>query len=86
MILPHEHPASGPAADFAAALRAHLPVLETERLTLRAPAIEDFPHYAEIAASPEGRYLTEDQTRESAWLDFAQMTAAEIAEKCCDSR
>jgi RimJ/RimL family protein N-acetyltransferase len=75
MMLPHERPATGPAADFAATLRAQLPVLTTARLTLRAPTIEDFPHYAEIAASPEGRYLTEDQTRDSAWLDFAQMTA-----------
>lgn len=74
-MLPHERPIPGAAADFAARLRAELPVLETERLTLRAPVIEDFAPYAEIAASPEGRYLTDDQTRQSAWLDFAQMTA-----------
>ncbi len=74
-MLPHERPIPGPAADFAARLRAELPVIRTDRLTLRAPVIEDFALYARIAASPEGAYLTKDQTRESAWLDFAQMTA-----------
>jgi RimJ/RimL family protein N-acetyltransferase len=75
MMLPHERPLDGPAGDFAARLRAELPVLKTDRLILRAPAIGDFPHYADIAASPEGRYLTDDQTRKAAWLDFAQVTA-----------
>jgi RimJ/RimL family protein N-acetyltransferase len=74
-MLPHERPIPGPAAEFAARLQAALPVLRTARLILRAPRIEDFPVYADIAASPEGRYLTEDQSRDSAWLDFAQMTA-----------
>lgn len=73
---PHEQPATGPAAAFAKALQSELPELTTARLRLRAPRIEDFEVYAEIATGPEGRFITEDPSRESAWYDFAQVTAA----------
>lgn len=76
MTMPCEIPATGPAAAFAARMQAMLPVLETERLRLRAPAITDFPAYADIALSPRGSYLVSEQTREAAWLDFCQMVAA----------
>ena len=36
MIAPHEMPATGAAAAFAATLQAKLPVIETARLRLRA--------------------------------------------------
>lgn len=76
MIAPHEIPTPGPAAGFAATLRAALPRLETERLLLRAPCLEDFDAYAEIGTSPRGRYLVEDNSdRDALWLDFAQMVA-----------
>ena len=76
MIAPHEIPGAGPAAAFAAELRAKLPVLETARLVLRAPRIEDFAHYAEIATGPKGRFLIEDGSRQDAWFDFANMVGA----------
>lgn len=73
---PHEMPATGPAAEFATRLQSALPRLETERLSLRAPRIEDFAVYAEIGESDRGRYLVEDNTdRDALWLDFAQMVA-----------
>ena len=75
MMLPHEIPATGPAASVAARLSAELPVIETERLRLRAPRIDDFQAYAEIATGPAGRFLSDNPSREGAWLDFAQMTA-----------
>ncbi|MDU8944797.1 GNAT family N-acetyltransferase [Ovoidimarina sediminis] len=75
MTLPHERPATGPAAAFAAHLSSELPKIETERLRLRAPRIEDFEVYAEIATGPEGRFLIDAPTRENAWYDFTQMTA-----------
>lgn len=75
MTLPHERPASGPAAAFAAHLAAELPVIETPRLRLRAPRIEDFQAYAEIATGPSGRFLIDEPSRENAWCDFTQMTA-----------
>ena len=75
MIAPHETPAAGPAAAFAATLQAKLPVIETARLRLRAPRIEDFPVYAEIAMGPRGQYVFENPTRRDVWLDFTQMVA-----------
>lgn len=73
---PHEIAATGPAAEFAARLQSALPVLETERLTLRAPRIEDFEAYAAIGESDRGRYLVADNSdRDALWLDFAQMVA-----------
>ena len=74
-LLPHERPATGPAAAFAARLAAELPVIETERLRLRAPRIEDFDAYAEIATGPAGHFVIDEPTRENAWFDFTQMTA-----------
>ncbi|MGI3186504.1 GNAT family N-acetyltransferase [Nioella aestuarii] len=73
---PHEIPATGPAATFAAQLQAALPMLDTDRLILRAPRIEDFEIYAAIGESERGRYLVDDNTdRDALWLDFAQMVA-----------
>lgn len=75
MTLAHETPAVGPAADFAARLAAALPVIETERLRLRAPRLEDFPVYAEIVMGPRGRFVFDDPSRSDVWLDFTQMVA-----------
>ncbi|MEM7268768.1 MAG: GNAT family N-acetyltransferase [Pseudomonadota bacterium] len=75
MTAPHELAIPGPAADFGAELRAKLPVIETARLRLRAPVIEDFGAYAEIATGPSGKFLIEEPNRENAWFDFTQMIA-----------
>lgn len=75
MIMRCETPSTGPAAHIAAKLQNLLPVIETERLVLRAPCIEDFSHYNEIANSPRGVYLLESPSREAAWFDFSQMVA-----------
>jgi RimJ/RimL family protein N-acetyltransferase len=75
-LRPHEIAATGPAAAFAARLQSALPVLDTDRLRLRAPRIEDFATYAAIGESDRGRYLVEDNSdRDALWLDFAQMVA-----------
>lgn len=76
MPLPHETPAlTGATAERLKATQTLVPELATSRLRLRAPHLEDFQLYADIILAPEGRFLTEDQTREAAWLDFAQMTS-----------
>ncbi|MEM8590918.1 MAG: GNAT family N-acetyltransferase [Pseudomonadota bacterium] len=75
MMLAHEIPARGPSVATAEAIRAQIPVLETERLTLRAPRIEDFQGYAEIMEQPSAAYMLDAPDRESAWLDFCQLTA-----------
>lgn len=53
------------------------PVLETERLTLRPPAMEDFPRWAEMMVDPEAaRFLGGPQPAEAAWRGFMTMAGA----------
>lgn len=53
------------------------PVLETERLTLRAIAMEDFPRWAEMMADPEAaRFLGGPQPAATAWRGFMTMAGA----------
>ncbi len=48
-----------------------IPVLRTERLTLRAPAEADFPAIADFYASDRSRHVGGPQTAEQAWRTFA---------------
>ncbi len=73
-MLACEIPATGPAAQIAAQVAAQIPALETDRLILRAPRIQDFDTYAQIVTTPHGAHL-DITSREEAWLDFAQMVA-----------
>ncbi|MDQ3494162.1 MAG: GNAT family N-acetyltransferase [Pseudomonadota bacterium] len=53
------------------------PVLETERLILRLPRIEDFERYAELIGDEEAcRYIGGHQPRGGAWRRFLQMPGA----------
>ncbi|MDF0601767.1 GNAT family N-acetyltransferase [Psychromarinibacter sp. C21-152] len=72
--LAHEIPRPGPASALAAALQARIPVLTTDRLTLRAPRLEDFALHAEIACSPRGAGIGGPMSRGEAWADFIQLT------------
>ena len=65
----------GVAAKRAAELRALVPVLETDRLTLRAPALDDFPVLLDIDASTAASDISGPRDRERSFSDFAQMTA-----------
>ncbi|MBL6426894.1 MAG: GNAT family N-acetyltransferase [Maritimibacter sp.] len=67
---PWELPASGPAAIFADRLQAMLPVLDTPRLTLRAPMLDDFATYAAIMGSERALHMHGPMSREDAYLDF----------------
>lgn len=71
----HEMPATGPSADRAAAMQALVPVIETDRLTLRGPGIEDFQSFARIVLSPQGKSYGDPKSREEAWSSFMQLTA-----------
>ena len=63
-------PPAGRAAEAAAACRAPVPVLVTERLRLRAPAMDDLPLWTEIfAAAPF------DAAPDRAWAEFATYAA-----------
>lgn len=53
------------------------PVLETERLTLRPIALEDFPRWAEMMGDPEAaRFLGGAQPAAVAWRGFMTMAGA----------
>lgn len=72
----HERtPTHTEAATLAHRLTGAIPVLQSARLTLRAPKISDFSTYADIALSPQGRFLIVEQDREHAWYDFVNMVA-----------
>lgn len=70
-----ESPSDGAAATLAACLSARVPELDTPRLRLRAPRIEDFATYAGIVMSERGIHVGGPMSREAAWLDFTQMVA-----------
>ena len=53
------------------------PVLNTERLTLRPIAMEDFPRWAEMMADPEAsRFLGGPQPAATVWRGFMTMAGA----------
>jgi RimJ/RimL family protein N-acetyltransferase len=62
-------------AQQAAAVAGAIPVLQTARLTLRAPRVTDFPAYAAIACTDRGIHIGGPLTEEEAWDDFCRMTA-----------
>ena len=70
-MIAHERALPGPAAAFAAALSARLPVLDTPRLRLRAPRLGDFDAWAEIFCGPAGPPLGGPFTRDQAFAEFA---------------
>ncbi|WP_422025366.1 GNAT family N-acetyltransferase [Roseovarius sp.] len=70
----HETPPTGATADLAARIQALIPVLETERLVLRAPRIEDFEAFAAMVDGPRGSFFGHPQTRADAWEIFMQLT------------
>jgi RimJ/RimL family protein N-acetyltransferase len=48
-----------------------IPTLETERLTLRAPALADFDAFAAFFATERSRYVGGPINRHAAWRSFA---------------
>ncbi len=48
-----------------------IPVLETERLIMRAPRLDDFGAFAAFYASPRSRYVGGPQTPELTWRTLA---------------
>ena len=75
MTAPHERtPDVIPCPDAAAAI----PVLRSDRLTLRAPTLDDFPLLVEIDGSVAEQSLRGTRSREDSWFEFTQMTATWI--------
>ncbi|MEM7190445.1 MAG: GNAT family N-acetyltransferase [Pseudomonadota bacterium] len=63
-------PPTGAAAAVAATHRAVLPVLETERLMLRAPEAEDYKLWLRIGTEPGCEWIGGPVKPEDAWYDF----------------
>jgi RimJ/RimL family protein N-acetyltransferase len=51
-----------------------IPVIETERLRLRAPKAADFDACAEFLASPRAQYVGGPLSRVQAWRSFGHLT------------
>lgn len=67
---PHEIAIPGPAASFAATLSGMLPEIETARLRLRAPRLDDFDAWAEIFTGPAAPHLGGPFSRDDAFIEF----------------
>lgn len=68
-------PPAGLAAEEAARHRASVPVLETRRLCLRAPRLDDLPVWTAIYAEPDSGFGG-PYPAEQAWTEFCWYTAA----------
>ena len=65
----------GAAAEAARRHRAALGVLETERLVLRAPVLDDLPLWTALHAGPDARHLGGPLSEEAAWEAFCVYVA-----------
>ena len=61
---------------------ADTPVLQTERLTLRAPRMSDYPVFEAFFCSDRARYIGGPGTRRSAWRAFAHVTGMWALKGC----
>lgn len=67
-------PPSGEPAAAATTHRTSVPVLETQRLILRAPTLDDLPVWEALHAEP-GAALGDATAGEDVWLSFANYVA-----------
>ena len=58
------------------ALAAVIPVIETERLILRAPRLSDWPVLEPIWTTERGKYIGGPMSAEDGWLDFNHLVAS----------
>ena len=74
-LFPWEIPIqSKPAAEIVSQIANIIPQIHTERLYLRAPTLQDFQYYHDIATSDRW-YDSGITCREDVWLDYLQMIA-----------
>lgn len=63
---------TGPAAAVMNAACAAVPVLQTERLVLRAPKLADWPEYQAVFTSARAVHLDGPFSEDEAWADFCE--------------
>ncbi len=66
------HAPTGPAAAIAASVAATVPVIRTDRLTLRAPKITDYLAYRAVFTTDRSQYMGGPFTEDDAFADFCQ--------------
>ena len=66
---------TGKAADIAAQITAAVPVIQTDRLTLRSPVFADYPAYEAFWASGRSQGMGGPHGRERAWSWFCHDVA-----------
>lgn len=76
MIRPWLTPPSGPAAVLAEQIADAVPVIETERLILRAPRMADWPAYEAVFTTDRARFMGGPFAAAEAFNDFAQAVAS----------
>ncbi|SFT33037.1 GNAT family N-acetyltransferase [Sedimentitalea nanhaiensis] len=64
-----------PGASIAAAAHMALPVLETERLVLRAPLLGDFDLFARLFSAPSAKFLGDAPDEDAIWAQFTNYAA-----------
>ena len=69
-------PPKGAAADAARAHGASVPVIDTARLTLRAPQIADIPLWTKIHQTTDPEFLGGPHSEQACYADFCVYTAA----------
>lgn len=69
-------PPEGSAAEQAARFASLVPVIDTARLRLRAPRIEDFPIYARFMLDEAVADDGADEKHKAAWLEFNALVAS----------
>lgn len=67
--------AEGPATLRARAIAALVPRIETARLVLRAPRLDDYPAYEAVFTTDRARFIGGPFTPEQAFADFCQGVA-----------
>jgi RimJ/RimL family protein N-acetyltransferase len=69
------HIPTGRAADRARALSARIPRIETDRLTLRAATMADFPAWVDLLVPDDSGFLGGPHSEEEAWEAFCVYVA-----------
>lgn len=66
-------PATGLSAEIAKQMQELIPVIETDRLILRAPLLEDFDAFWEMLKSPGGHFFGDADSFEDVWAEFLHL-------------
>ena len=81
-ILPWQEPATGQAAVAVDRIAGALPRIARGRVILRAPYLQDWPLYRDIATTDRAVHFGGPMSEDEAWQDFLQMVASWLLRGC----